>query len=128
MTSYYTNPKLRQQIKKRIQNGTKGGKSGQWSAIKSLILSRSYKKEMLKRQKTPFTTLKNLSTKQKALRKWVSQDWQTSSGSKYAKTRKGYYKRYLPYKKWQKMTQNQKRKTNAKKLQGSRRRRQRVNT
>ena len=35
----YTDPALREKLKERIKRGDKGGKSGQWSAVKSLMLA-----------------------------------------------------------------------------------------
>jgi hypothetical protein len=39
----YTQPALRKRIFEKIKAGTKGGKAGQWSARKALILAREYK-------------------------------------------------------------------------------------
>ena len=41
--SKYTKPDLRERIKNRIMSGTKGGKSGQWSARKAQMLAKAYK-------------------------------------------------------------------------------------
>jgi hypothetical protein len=40
----YTKPGMRKRLFKRIMAGSKGGKSGQWSARKAQILAREYKK------------------------------------------------------------------------------------
>jgi hypothetical protein len=40
----YTKPTLRKSLYKKIKAGTKGGDPGEWSAIKSLMLAKSYKK------------------------------------------------------------------------------------
>ena len=40
----YTKPGMRKRLFKRIMAGSKGGKPGQWSAIKAQILAREYKK------------------------------------------------------------------------------------
>ena len=40
----YTKPALRKRLFEKIKAGTKGGKAGQWSARKALILAREYKK------------------------------------------------------------------------------------
>ena len=42
--SKYTKPDLRERIKNRIMSGTKGGKSGQWSARKAQLVAVKYKK------------------------------------------------------------------------------------
>ena len=39
----YTKPALRKRLFEKIKAGTKGGKAGQWSARKALILAREYK-------------------------------------------------------------------------------------
>jgi hypothetical protein len=39
----YTKPAMRERLFKKIKAGTKGGKAGQWSAKKALILAREYK-------------------------------------------------------------------------------------
>jgi hypothetical protein len=41
----YTKPTLRKRLFQSIKSGTKGGKAGQWSAIKSMMLAKKYKKE-----------------------------------------------------------------------------------
>lgn len=39
----YTKPTLRKRIFERIKAGSKGGRSGQWSARKAQFLAREYK-------------------------------------------------------------------------------------
>ena len=39
----YTKPTLRKRLFKKITAGTKGGKSGQWSARKAQLLAKEYK-------------------------------------------------------------------------------------
>jgi hypothetical protein len=39
----YTKPSMRKQLLNRIKAGSKGGKPGQWSAIKSMMLAKEYK-------------------------------------------------------------------------------------
>jgi hypothetical protein len=41
----YTKPTLRKQLFEKILAGDKGGKKGEWSAIKSLILAKTYKQK-----------------------------------------------------------------------------------
>lgn len=41
----YTKNELRERLKERIKAGSKGGKPGQWSAVKALMLAKAYKKE-----------------------------------------------------------------------------------
>lgn len=40
----YTKPSMRQELFRRIKNGTKGGDAGEWSARKAQLLAREYKK------------------------------------------------------------------------------------
>jgi hypothetical protein len=79
----YTKPALRERLKKKIMAGTKGGKSGQWSARKSQILASEYKKAGggYKGGKT---------AKAKSLDKWTKQEWTTASGKKSSKTGEVY--------------------------------------
>ena len=79
----YTKPALRERLKKKIMAGTKGGKSGQWSARKSQILAAEYKKAGggYKGGKT---------AKAKSLDKWTKQEWTTASGKKSSKTGEVY--------------------------------------
>ena len=39
----YTKPSMRKALFNKIKAGSKGGKSGQWSAIKSNMLAKQYK-------------------------------------------------------------------------------------
>tara|TARA_R110001606_G_scaffold383647_1_gene546028 strand:- start:450 stop:632 length:183 start_codon:yes stop_codon:yes gene_type:complete len=39
----YTKPGLRKRLFKRIMDGTKGGRAGQWSARKAQMLAKAYK-------------------------------------------------------------------------------------
>jgi|TARA_R100000081_G_C4781061_1_gene151560 hypothetical protein len=40
----YTKPAMRKRMFQRIKAGSKGGRSGQWSARKAQMLARAYKK------------------------------------------------------------------------------------
>lgn len=107
----YTEPKLRESIKKRIMDGSRGGKPGQWSARKAQLVAMEYRKAgggyRGKRNK-----------KQRSLKKWTSEKW-TTSDDKPA-IRPGGTRRYLPAKAWRKLSPAQRRATNKKKIQGSR--------
>ena len=74
----YTKPGLRESIKKRITAGSKGGKPGQWSARKAQMVASEYKEKGggYKGGK---------SEKQKSLKKWGKEDWQTKE--EYEKTK-----------------------------------------
>ena len=68
--SKYTKPGLRESIKKRITAGSKGGKPGQWSARKAQMVAAEYKKK-------GGGYKGGQSSKQKDLKKWGKEDWQT---------------------------------------------------
>lgn len=69
----YSNPGLRERIKKRILAGGKGGKPGQWSARKAQMVAQEYKKAGGKYKSGP-------SKSQKSLKRWTKQEWTTPSG------------------------------------------------
>jgi hypothetical protein len=68
--SKYTKPALRERIKKRITAGSKGGKPGQWSARKAQMVASEYKK-------AGGGYKGGEGKKQKSLKKWGKEDWQT---------------------------------------------------
>ena len=68
--SKYTKPSLRESIKKRVMAGSKGGKPGQWSARKAQLVASEYKKK-------GGGYKGGQSSKQKDLKKWGKEDWQT---------------------------------------------------
>ncbi|KUG07824.1 hypothetical protein [Solirubrum puertoriconensis] len=108
----YTDPKLREKLKAQIMAGNKGGEPGQWSARKSQMLTREYKKAGggYKNRKP--------TEAQEHLHEWTEQDWQTSDG-KRAKRANGTA-RYLPKEAWEQLTPAQQKATDAKKRAGSR--------
>lgn len=108
----YTKPELRERIKRRIMAGSKGGNPGQWSARKAQLLAIEYRKAGggYRGKKT---------SKQRSLSKWTREKWTTMDG-KPAKRKGGMY-RYLPAKAWSRLTPAQRRATNKKKYEGSRR-------
>ena len=83
--SKYTKPGLRESIKKRITAGSKGGKPGQWSARKAQMVAAEYKKK-------GGGYKGGEGKKQKDLKKWGKEDWQTKDqyekGKKAAKAAK----------------------------------------
>ena len=83
-------------------------------------MASEYKKEMQARGEEPYTTDKSEQSEgQKHLNEWTKEDWQTSEGSGNAKQADGTEKRYLPKKAWENMSEEEKRETNEKKLEGS---------
>ena len=114
----YTHPDLREEIKEEIKASDKGGRPGQWSARKSQLLAQEYEK-----RGGGYTGEKDES--QKNLQKWTDEDWQTQDGD--TKARSGdETARYLPKEAWAKMSDEEKRETEKKKREGSRRGRQHV--
>lgn len=72
--SKYTKPKLRERLKNKIMNGTKGGRAGQWSARKSQLLAKEYKSAGGGYRKP-----KGRTKSQRSLTRWTKQEW-TSAG------------------------------------------------
>lgn len=85
----YTNPTLRESIKKRVMAGTKGGKAGQWSARKSQLVAMEYKK-------AGGGYSGGKTKKQKSLSKWTKQKWTTRSGKPSTQGAEATGERYLP--------------------------------
>lgn len=108
----YTKPELRERIKKKVTAGNKGGNPGQWSARKAQLVTQEYEKEGGDYRKPQ-------SESQKSLKKWGDEKWTTSDG-KQAR-RKGGTTRYLPEKAWDQLSPAQKKATNKKKTEGSKR-------
>jgi hypothetical protein len=82
--SKYTKPGLRQRIVSRVKAGSKGGKPGQWSARKAQLVASEYKK-------AGGGYKGGEGKKQKALKKWGKEDWQTKDQyEKSAKAAKKY--------------------------------------
>lgn len=68
--SKYTKPELRERIKDRIMNSSKGGKPGQWSARRSQLLVQEY-------EKAGGGYKGGKGEKQKDLEKWGEERWST---------------------------------------------------
>ena len=79
--SKYTKPALRERIKNRVQAGSKGGKPGQWSARKAQLVASEYKKK-------GGGYKGGQSSKQKDLKKWGKEDWQTKDEYEKGKAKK----------------------------------------
>jgi len=79
--SKYTKPGLRESIKKRVMAGSKGGKPGQWSARKAQLVASEYKK-------SGGGYKGGEGKKQKALKKWGKEDWQTKVEYEKGKAKK----------------------------------------
>ena len=81
-TAIKTNPKLWDKIVSEVKRGTKGGKSGEWSARKAQLSVKLYKEQGggYKGKKSPSNSLV----------KWTKQDWTTKSGEPSLKTGERY--------------------------------------
>ncbi|KAJ1030103.1 hypothetical protein NDA16_001016 [Ustilago loliicola] len=109
----YTDPELRDQVKKEIQESDKGGAPGQWSARKAQFMAQEYKK-----RGGGYNDDGNKDESQKNLSKW-GEEWQTKEGSANAKQADGSRKRYLPKKAWENMSEEEKKKTDVQKQKQS---------
>ena len=87
----YNKPALRERLKDKIMAGSKGGKSGQWSARKAQLLSQEYEKAG-----GGYTGGKTKA--QKSLSKWTKEEWGTKSGKPSTQGSKATGERYLPKK------------------------------
>ncbi|KAL9103921.1 MAG: hypothetical protein Q9163_001069 [Psora crenata] len=121
--SKYTDPKLRDEVKNKIQEGDKGGAPGQWSARKAQFMASEDKKRGGKYN----TDKKDQDNPQESLTKWSEEDWQTKEGSGNAKQEDGTRKRYLPKKAWADMDEEEQEETDKKKLEESKAGKQFVN-
>jgi hypothetical protein len=83
----YTKPELRERIKDRVMEGSKGGKPGQWSARKAQIVAREYKD-------AGGGYKGNKGEKQESLEKWGKEKWQTKDEYEKRSKAKAAAKRY----------------------------------
>jgi hypothetical protein len=106
----YTDPALRERLKRRITAGTKGGRAGQWSARKAQLLAHEYEA-----QGGGYTGPKTET--QRHLDEWTREEWTTADG---APARRGRTTaRYLPKKAWEELTPAERRATDKKKRAAS---------
>jgi hypothetical protein len=104
----YTNPALRERIKKKVMASDKGGKPGQWSARKAQLVAQEYKKAG-----GGYSGSKT--SKQKSLSKWTKEEWGTKSGKPSTQGSKATGERYLPKKARQSLSSAEYAKTSEKK-------------
>ena len=107
----YTKPALRRRIKEELQNSSKGGRKGQWSARKSQLLVQEYE-----RQGGGYKESKK-DDAARSLEKWTDQNWQTKEGSADADTGKGM-QRYLPEAAWKLLSDEEQKQAEAQKARG----------
>ena len=81
----YTDPAMRDRLKRKIMAGSRGGRPGEWSARKAQLLGSEYEKA-----DGGYTGAR--SKAQRSLSRWTKQDWRTKSGKPSLETGE----RYLP--------------------------------
>lgn len=99
----FNDPDLWERIKKKFKEGDKGGKPGQWSAIKAMLASKAYK--------DAGGTYKGKKDAGKGLQKWIKEKWRTKSGKPSLETGE----RFLPSKAIEALSDEQYNKTSARK-------------
>jgi hypothetical protein len=109
----YTKPKLRERIKREVMAGSKGGRSGEWSARKAQIVAQRYEKAG-----GGYTGPK--SRGQRSLAKWTKEEWGTKSGKPSVQGAKATGERYLPKKARESLTKEEYARTSAKKRRDTR--------
>ncbi|HZF66504.1 MAG TPA: hypothetical protein VEZ47_00500, partial [Gemmatirosa sp.] len=107
----YTDPALRDRIKRRIVAGTKGGRAGQWSARKAQLLAHEY-------EAAGGGYRGGKSATQRHLDEWTAEEWTTRDGT--AARRGKTTARYLPKKAWAELTPAERKATDDKKRAGAR--------
>jgi hypothetical protein len=85
--SKYSKPELRERIKDRVMAGTRGGKSGQWSARKAQLVVQEY-------EKAGGGYKGGKGEKQKSLEKWGKEKWQTKDEHEKRSKAKAAAKKY----------------------------------
>ncbi|MBN8227063.1 hypothetical protein JYK02_06010 [Corallococcus macrosporus] len=107
----YTDPALRERLKKRIMKSDKGGRAGQWSARKAQLLATEYKK-------AGGGYRGSRGSAQRHLDSWTKEEWGTQDGGTRARHGKTTA-RYLPKEAWAHLTPSQKKATERRKRAGS---------
>ena len=102
-TAEKTDPELWERIKKRVTDGNKGGKPGQWSARKAQLAVSEYEREG--------GGFKGERGEDNHLVQWEREEWGTKSGRKSLETGE----RYLPKKARETLTDTEYKRTTAKK-------------
>ncbi len=102
-TAEKTDPALWERVKKEVTDGDKGGEPGQWSARKAQIAVAHYKKDG--------GGYKGKKTADNHLAQWTHEEWGTKSGHDSKETGE----RYLPKKARETLTDDEYKRTSAKK-------------
>ena len=110
--SQYTDPELREAIKAEVLASDKGGRPGQWSARKAQLVAAEYK-----RRGGGYTSDKeHESEAARHLDTWTEEQWQTVDGRTRAREGDRTH-RYLPKAAWEQLSDEEKRATEAAKLE-----------
>lgn len=102
-TAQRSDPELWEKIKQEVTDSSKGGQPGEWSARKAQLAVQQYKKAGGGYQ--------GHKTTDNSLQQWQDEDWGTKSGSKSADTGE----RYLPRRARENLSDQDYRRTSAKK-------------
>ncbi|WP_375287865.1 hypothetical protein [Sphingomonas sp.] len=102
-TAEKTDPKLWEEVKDEVTAGSKGGKKGQWSARKAQMAVAEYKKRG--------GGYKGEKDEDNSLHQWTEEDWGTKSGKESGDTGE----RYLPRKAREALSDEEYKRTTAKK-------------
>ncbi len=111
-TARKTDPQLWEKVKEEVTKGAKGGNPGQWSARKAQLAVSEYKKEG--------GGYEGRKTADNHLVQWEREEWSTKSGRKSADTGE----RYLPKTARETLTDEEYKRTTARKRTDTRRGRQ----
>lgn len=108
----YTEPKLRERIKRDLMRSGKGDRPGQWSARKSQLLVQEYE-----RRGGGYRGRKDESAR--SLETWTAQRWSTRTHGARAR-RGGSVSRYLPQEAWRRLSPAQRREAETSKRRAER--------
>jgi hypothetical protein len=108
----YTRPDLREKIKKQVLLGNKGGRPGQWSARKAQLVAHEYESEGGGYKHSRNAT-------QKSLQQWSDERWHTGDGKEAVQGDETH--RYLPDAAWKKLSPEQRKAADLKKVAASKR-------
>jgi hypothetical protein len=102
-TAKKTDPELWEKVKEDVTAGGKGGRKGQWSARKAQLASQEYQKQG--------GGYEGRKSEDNSLQQWTDEDWGTRSGRKSNDTGE----RYLPKQARDELSDEEYRRTTAKK-------------
>ena len=106
----YTDPELRERIKREVMAGDKGGRPGQWSARKAQMVAHEYAAQGGGYKHAPDAA-------QQSLKQWGEEKWHTATGEKAIQGEETH--RYLPDAAWKELSPEERKATDAKKVRGS---------